>query len=455
MKPLNRSVAGIRGIWGENLTPDVALKFAAAFGTYLERGKIIIGRDTRVSGEVLTQAVLTGLASVGCDATDIGVVPTPTCQLAVEKNEANGGVVLTASHNPGEWNGLKFLNREGHFLNQTEYDNFITIFDQNLINYIQKPGLHTIQKGQDFNREAIDLHIHELLNQVNVQNIREQRFKVVLDAVNGAGSRLLIPLLEQLGCTVIPVYCEESGEFLRGAEPMPEHLGVLCERVKKEKANVGFAVDPDADRLSLVTETGQALGEEMTLPLVARHILSHRPEGSVVTNLSTSMAIDHVAREFQVPVIRTKIGEAHVVSAMKENHCLIGGEGNGGVIFPAVHYARDTGVGAVLILESLAELGQTISQAAQSIPVFTMIKKKIEVPLKKITPILEALKIQYPDAEINTLDGVKVIWKDRWLHVRKSGTEGLLRIFAEAADQKLVRNMADQAIQCVQSLLKD
>ncbi|MBN2105233.1 phosphoglucosamine mutase [bacterium] len=454
MKPLNRSVAGIRGIWGENLTPDVAVKFAAAFGTYLKKGKVIIGRDTRASGEILTQAALTGLASSGCDVTDIGIVPTPTCQLAVENNVVDGGIVLTASHNPGEWNGLKFINREGHFLSQTEYETLIRIFDNNTIEYVQHPGFCNLQQGPDFNRDAIDMHIHNLMKHINVQNIREKKFKVVLDAVNGAGSRLLIPLLEQLGCTVITLYCDESGDFPRGPEPMPEHLGALCSRVTKEKADIGFAVDPDADRLSLVTETGRALGEEMTLPLVARHVLSRSPEGSIVTNLSTSMAIDHVAREYRVPVIRTKIGEAYVVDGMKKNQCLIGGEGNGGVIFPAVHYARDTGVGVALILDSLAASRQSLSQTAQSIPAFVMIKKKMEVPLEKIAPVQEALKTRYTDAEIDTLDGVKAVWKDRWLHVRKSGTEGLLRIFTEASDQKKADELAIQAIQLIESILK-
>ncbi|MBN1781056.1 phosphoglucosamine mutase [bacterium] len=454
MKPLNQSVAGIRGIWGENLTPGIAVRFAAAFGTYLKNGKILIGRDTRSSGELLTHAALVGLSSVGCDVTDIGIVPTPTCQLAVEKNVVDGGIVLTASHNPGEWNGLKFLNREGHFLSQAEYDEFIKIYDQNTIAYADRPTLARFQQGEAFNKEVIDLHIHELLKHVDADRIRKQHFKVVLDAVNGAGSRLLVPLLEELGCTVITLYCDESGVFPRGAEPMPEHLGTLCGEVRKINAHLGIAVDPDADRLSLVDENGRALGEEKTLPLAARHVLSQRPEGCVVTNLSTSMALDCVAREFNVPVIRTKIGEAHVVGGMKMNHCLIGGEGNGGVIFPAVHYARDSGVGTVLILESMAASGKSLSGLAEQIPAFVMVKRKMDVPLEKIPGILESLQSAFPDAGTDLTDGVKLIWQNRWLHVRKSGTEGLLRIFTEAATETQALSMADEAIEQIQAGLE-
>lgn len=454
MKPLNQSVAGIRGIWGENLTPDITVRFASAFGTYLKNGKVIIGRDTRTSGEILTHAAIVGLASAGCDVTDIGIVPTPTCQLAVEKNVVDGGIVITASHNPTEWNGLKFLNREGHFLNQKEYEDFISIYNDNQIKYIRKPTLVNLHQGPVFNNEAIELHITELLKQVDSYKIKEKKFKVVLDAVNGAGSRLLIPLLEHLGCTVITLNCDESGLFARGAEPMPENLTGLCKKVKAEKANIGFAVDPDADRLSLVTEHGKALGEEMTLPLAARHILSKKCEGSIVTNLSTSMAIDYVAREFKVPVIRTKIGEANVVSGMKENKCLIGGEGNGGVILPAVHYARDTGVGIVLILESLAQSGMTLSQMAESIPVLHMVKKKMDVPLEKIPDVLESIKKEYQDAKADTTDGIKLIWEDRWMHIRKSGTEGLLRIFTEAPSDKQAEQMADRAKKHIETMLK-
>lgn len=453
MKPLNRSVAGIRGIWGKNLTPDVAIKYSAAFGTFLKQGKILIGRDTRFSGDILTQAAIVGLSSAGCDVTDIGVLPTPTCQLAVEKNIVDGGIVLTASHNPVEWNGLKFLNREGHFLNQEAFDSFMRIHDSNQIEYVEKPVLTNIRQGSEFNKDAIELHIHEIQKHVDVKKIREKQFQVVLDAVNGAGSRLLIPLLEQLGCTVTPVYCDESGQFLRGAEPMPEHLTTLCDKVRISGADIGFAVDPDADRLSIVTETGQALGEEMTLPLVAQHILSQIPEGSVVTNLSTSMAIDHVAGKFNRPVIRTQIGEAHVVTGMKENRCVIGGEGNGGVIFPAVHYARDTGVGVALILDYLSKAEKSISEIAGTIPHYVMIKKKIDVPLQKIPDILQKLQIKYADAEVNTVDGVKLIWKDRWLHVRKSGTEGMLRVFAESVSAEAAEDMTESTLSFIKSML--
>ena len=454
MRPLNKSVAGIRGIWGENLTPSAAVKFSAAFGTYLKQGKVLIGRDTRTSGELLTQAAITGLASSGCDVTDIGIVPTPTCQLAVEKNIVDGGIVITASHNPGEWNGLKFLNREGHFLNQDEYDVFTHIHDHDEIIYTRSPSMQQVRQGADFNQDAIQLHIHELLKVVEARKITERHYRVALDAVNGAGSRLLIPLLKSLGCSVIPVFCDESGEFPRGAEPMPEHLTELCRKVIEQKADLGLAVDPDADRLSLVTAEGHPLGEEMTLPLCVRHWLSKGNQGPVVTNLSTSMSIDHVAWEFNQPVIRTKIGEAHVVTGMKKNRCPIGGEGNGGVILPAVHYARDTGVGTVLVLESMAANSKKLSELAAEIPSFVLVKKKMDVPLGKIPGILKSLQGEYPDAQLDLRDGVKAVWENRWLHVRKSGTEGLLRIFAEAPDPETSERLAGEAIQLIRSKLE-
>lgn len=452
MKELTRSVAGIRGIWGESLDPTVAAHYAAAFGKYVKAGTVLIGQDTRVTGNALKHACVAGLLAVGCDVKDIGVCPTPTCQLNVKENDVVGGIVITASHNPGQWNGLKFLSGAGEFLNETENEKFLNIVDNNRIEYHLPEKQSTYFSSSELNQEAIDLHIRKVCAFIDEDLVRQRKFKVALDAVNGAGSRLLLPLLERLGAEVVQLSCEESGIFPRGAEPMPENISALCELVKAEKADIGFAVDPDADRLSIVSNKGIALGEEMTMPLVAQYILQKTP-GVVVTNLSTSMAIDYVVKKYNSKVIRTKIGEANVVSGMKANNCIVGGEGNGGVIVPAVQYARDTGIGIGVVLQLLASSEKSISEVAGEIPKLYMVKKKIDIPKDKIPDAYKYFEQKFASENVNTIDGVKIVWEDHWLHIRKSGTEGLLRVFAEASSAEQAEKMVEDALDEVKKMI--
>jgi phosphomannomutase len=453
-KELHTSVAGVRGIWGVSLFPETALHFSKAFGSYLRGGKVVIGRDTRTTSELLSLAAVLGLISSGCEVIDIGVCPTPTCQLSVQMFQADGGLIITASHNPEEWNGLKFVNREGEFLSPDEHETFMRISDQDTVGLVDVYHVKPFNETVEFHQKAIETHIHKISRHVDVNNIRRRQFHVVLDAVNGAGSQLLIPLLKHFACRTHELNCQENGLFTRGPEPRGENLSELCKLVKRENADIGVAVDPDGDRLSLVTEKGDALGEELTLPLVAQHILRKFGSGGVVvTNLSTSMAIDTVADRYGAKVIRTKIGEAHVVSAMKKNNCIVGGEGNGGVIVPEVQYARDSGVGIGIVLDSLTETEQTLSELAREVPQYFMIKKKLVCDQNKIPELLDSLAKLDSDAEIDRTDGVKIVWKDRWVHIRKSGTEGLLRVFAETTTIKEAERMVDSTIKKIESII--
>jgi len=452
MAELVRSVSGIRGIWGESLFPTTAVKYAAGFGTFVKGGKILLGRDTRTTGDALRYACIASLLSVGCEIIDIGICPTPTCQLNVKELEVNGGIIITASHNPGQWNGLKFVNAAGEFLDQENHDKLIDIIDHNKTSYCLCSQIKTFRENKNLNEQAIKNHINKICDYIDVDVIRGKGFKVVVDACNGAGSILIIPLLQELGCQIIKLNCEANGIFPRQPEPTAGNLTELCAFVKKEKADIGFAVDPDADRLSLVSERGEALGEEMTLPLVTQHILKKKG-GVTVTNLSTSMAIDYVAKQLNTKVIRTKIGEAHVVSAMKKHQCYVGGEGNGGVIIPEIQYARDSGVGIGIILDLLASTGKAISYLASQIPKYYLEKKKINYPSNKIRSMIEYLQNKYPEAKIDTTDGIKMIWNDSWLHIRKSGTEDILRIFAEATTLEKAEHLVDKTIETVKTLL--
>ncbi|MBN1154546.1 phosphoglucosamine mutase [candidate division KSB1 bacterium] len=452
MTNLKRSVAGIRGIWGESLFPETAVHYASAFAMFIGGGKVVIGRDTRTTGTPLKYAALSALLSYGCEVIDIDIAPTPTCQLAVEKFKANGGIIITASHNPFEWNGIKFVNSRGEFLNEHNFKAITDLIDNHQIKYQPINKNIVYDSASDYHTLAIDEHIKEISGVIDVDLIRSRSFKVAFDAVNGAGSRLMFPLFKHLNVEVVPIYCDESGQFPRGAEPMPENLTALSALVKKSGADIGFAVDPDADRLSIVSEFGEPLGEEMSLPLVAQHIVSQTP-GVIVTNLSTSMAIDFVAEKYHCKLIRTKIGEANVVQGMKDNHCIVGGEGNGGIILPQIHYSRDTGIGIGLILDYLAKSGKTISELANTIPKLYMVKSKLDLDEISIQKAIDYVKVHYESADVNTLDGVKVTWKDSWMHLRQSGTEGMLRIFAEASSVEKAQGMVDEITAKIKKLI--
>jgi phosphomannomutase len=430
------SVAGIRGVVGQSLTPEVASGFAAAFGTFCGRGKIVVGRDSRHSGPMLELAVEAALQSVGCDVVKIGIVPTPTVQLTVRELKARGGIAITASHNPPQWNALKFVSSEGIFLDQGRGQQVISIYKERKQKYAAFDQL-----GFSFRyQSAVQEHVDKILalKFIDIQAIKKRRFKVVVDTCHGAGGPIFELLLKKLGCRVISLYPETSGDFPHPIEPQARNLKKLEAAVKKHKADIGFATDADVDRLSIVSDKGRALGEEYSMALAARLMLSNK-RGTVVTNLSTSRMVEDVAREKGCQVIRTAIGEANVVGAMKHHKAVIGGEGNGGIIIPGLNYGRDATAGMTIILQLMAKTGKSISQLADGIPFYHMIKETVEVnnPQK----LLAAVKKAFQGHKTDTRDGVKVIFPEAWLHVRASGTEPIVRVIAEAKDGKTAREL--------------
>jgi phosphomannomutase len=439
------SVSGMRGRVGEALTPEIVAQFAAGFGAWAlarsgGKAEIVVGRDSRVSGPMFQPVVHAALQSVGCDVIDIGMVPTPTVQLAVEHHKAAGGLAITASHNPIEWNALKFVGPSGLFLDAAEAADMRKIVEGR-IPRATWDKLGTVSKDQDAARD----HIEKILALpfLDVDGIRKRGFKVGLDCVRGAGGVFMPVLLELLGCKLATINMEPDGRFPRPPEPVPENLGELQKLVEDSHCDIGMAVDPDVDRLALVSEEGVAIGEDYTLALAAKVVLRHR-KGVVVTNLSTSRIIDDIAREAGSRVIRTPVGEVNVATRMRTEKAPIGGEGNGGVILSELHLGRDAPVGAVLMLQLLLEEGKPLSKIVASYPRYVIVKDKLARPAAPLDTVYDALKRAFPDAEVDTQDGLRLTWPDRWVHIRPSGTEPIVRVIAEAPSaaeaEKLVRD---------------
>jgi phosphomannomutase len=454
MKPMIISLSGVRGIIGENLTPDVLSKLAASFGTILRGGKVVVATDSRISRQMCLDAVTSGLISSGCGVINIGISPTPSLQIMIQELKARGGICITASHNPPEWNGLKFYSSEGILLGKTPAKKLLSTYERSRIspaparrggiNYVPWDKLGEVREK----KEAHLFYINAVLKKLNVKLIRKRKFKVVIDCGNGAGAVSAPVFLEKLGCQVIKLNCETHGFFNRPPEPIPKNIGELRSVVPRKKAEVGFAQDADADRLAIVSEEGKCLGEDYSLALAAQFVLTHKP-GPVVTNLSTTMAIDDVAEKFGCRCLRTKIGEINVVETMKRVGAVIGGEGNGGVIFPSVHYGRDSLVGMGLILQYMAETHMPISALVKSIPQYHI--KKGKIPVKGAgRDILKKLRSSFKDAKLDLRDGVKAMWGDCWVHVRPSGTEPVVRIVAEAKTKK----KASQLYKMAESLIQ-
>ena len=426
------SVSGIRGRVGEGLTPEVVIRYAGAFGAWATgRGKsraIVVGRDSRVSGPMFHRIVLGALESVGCRVIDIDLTTTPTCQLAVEHHHAAGGLMISASHNPIEWNALKFIGPSGLFLEAAEGVEMRSLVDRGIPN-VTWDKLGTIERDD----EAIERHLARVLSIpfLDVEGIRKRRFHVALDCVRGAGATIMPSLLERLGCVTTAVNLDPDGRFPRPPEPVAENLGELERLVLGAGAAVGFAVDPDVDRLALVSEGGKAIGEDYTLALAARLVLKHR-KGKVVTNLSTSRILEDVAAEAGTEVIRAPVGEVNVAVKMRETGAPIGGEGNGGVILSEVHLGRDAPVGAALLLQLLHEEGRPLSKIVGSLPRYVIVKDKLDRPNASLSTVYEAMRAAFPDAAVDTQDGLRLSWPDRWVHVRPSGTEPIVRVIAEA-----------------------
>ena len=448
---LEVSVSGFRGRVGDPLTPDFVCSLAAAFGTFvrrahgvgdLQRGAILIGRDSRTSGPMLASAVSSGLVSVGCDVVDLGVVPTPTLMLAVENSDAVGGIEVTASHNPAEWNALKFATPEGTFLDGDTMSAFLEFaaHEEPVRSAWNELGEVRTDDG------AIGRHLEAILDlpQLDLPALRARRFRVALDCVRGAGATIMPQLLEELGCEVVAINTEMDGHFPRDPEPTAENLAEFADFVRAEGADVGLAVDPDVDRLSLVNERGVPLGEDLTLALASSVVLRRTP-GKVVTNLSTSRVVEDVARAHGGELVRAPVGEINVALRMQSEAAVVGGEGNGGVILPDLHYTRDAPVAAALILQHLVDEGSTISAAVDRWPVYAIVKKKISFPKEGLSDAYAELKNQLESDGVDSADGARFYWDARqaWLHVRPSGTEPVVRLIAEAPG----RNEAEELIE--------
>jgi len=436
------SVSGIRGRVGFGLTPEVVARYAAAFGAWaLAPGKsraVVLGRDSRVSGPLFHGVARAALESVGAEVIDVGLTTTPTLQLAVEHHHAAGGLCITASHNPIEWNALKCVGPAGLFLNADE-GAAMRAFVAGGTPYATWDKLGTTRPDH----EAIARHLDAVLKlpYIKVAAIRERRFRVAYDACRGAGGAIIPQLLERLGCEVHAINLETDGRFPRPPEPVPENLGELERLVKETGAQIGLATDPDVDRLAVVSEEGRAIGEDYTLAFAARVVLRHR-KGHVVTNLSTSRVLDDTAAEFGQRVIRAPVGEVNVALRIRAERAVLGGEGNGGVILPELHLGRDAPLGVALLLQMLTEDRRTVSQITAASPRYAIIKDKLNRPAASLDTVYAALKAAFPDAESDTQDGLRLAWPDRWVHIRPSGTEPVVRVIAEApthaAAQKLV-----------------
>jgi phosphomannomutase len=445
MKSLIISLSGVRGIIGKDLTPDVLSRLAGSFGTILPKGKVVVATDTRISREMCQRAVVSGLISTGCEVINLGICPTPALQTMIPKLKAQGGICITASHNPPDWNGLKFYTGEGILLGPARAKRLISIFDKSKVNYVPSRKLGTVKEE----KRACSIYKNAVLRLLNAKLIRKKRFKVVIDCADGAGSVVAPAFLKELGCQVTRLNCGLSGTFNRPPEPIPQNLAGLRSLVRRKKAEIGFAQDPDADRLAVVSNEGKCLGEDYSLVLATQLILSHSP-GVVVTNLSTTLALDKVAEKFGCPVIRSKVGERNVVEMMKKKGAVIGGEGNGGIILPSLHYGRDSLAGMGLILQHMAETGRSISELADSLPRFHIIKRKI--PLKKMSAMkaIHRIRSHFKDAKFDLRDGVKAMWDESWVHVRPSGTEPVLRIVAEARTKSEAMRIYRQAAAVVE-----
>ena len=428
------SVSGVRGRVGEALTPEVVAKFASGFGAWAlskspsGHATIVVGRDSRVSGPMFQPVVHAALQSVGCNVMDIGMVPTPTVQMAVEYHHAAGGLAITASHNPIEWNALKFIASSGLFLDNAESGEMRKVVD-GTIPRATWDKLGTISVDKD----AAGRHIEKILALpfLDVEGIRKRKFRVALDCVRGAGGSFMPILLEFLGCRVEAIHMETDGRFPHSPEPVAENLGDLQQLVRESGSEIGMAVDPDVDRLALVSEDGAAIGEDYTLALAAKVVLRHR-KGVVVTNLSTSRIVDDIAAEAGSRVIRAPVGEVNVATRMRAENAPIGGEGNGGVILSELHLGRDAPVGAALMLQLLLDAGTPLTKIVGAYPRYIIVKDKLDRPNAPLDKVYEALTREFPTAEADRQDGLRLTWPDRWVHVRPSGTEPIVRVIAEA-----------------------
>ncbi len=463
MSSLKVTVAGIRGIIGESLTPGIVLDYTMVFASLLKEKTIIIGTDTRVSHNMIKHAVVSALLAMGKDVIDIGIVATPTVQLMVRHAKAAGGIMITASHNPIMWNGLKFISSQGIFLDENEMHHLFMLYDEKkkadasngtIEDKLNQSPAHPVswqQLGQlSYRIDAVDIHFDRVCKQLDLPLIRSANLSVVVDVCNGAGALLTPRFLERLGVAYTIINSEPNGKFAHSPEPLPENLGQLKEAVLKHSADIGFAQDADADRLAIVNEAGEAIGEDYTLVLVMDYILSttlHPENGHVATNLSTTQAFADVANKYGSKVIHTKIGEVNVSKALMKKGAIVGGEGNGGVIVPSIGLGRDSFAGIGFMLQFMAASKKTVSELVHGVPQYKVVKARVNCTHpSEISRILEQVKNVFSNEVMDLQDGVKVIFKDSWLHVRASNTEPILRYFAEAKTYAEAQALIDRVL---------
>ncbi|MEO8234486.1 MAG: phosphoglucosamine mutase [Flavobacterium sp.] len=452
---LIKSISGIRGTIGgkvgDNLTPVDAVKFASAYGTFLKQNsnkdklKVVIGRDARISGPMIHNLVMNTLLGLGIDVIDLGLSTTPTVEIAVPLENADGGIILTASHNPKQWNALKLLNAKGEFLSGDDGAKILEIADAEAFNFSDVDTLGEITVNDSY----MDIHIDEVLNLplVDAEAVAKRKYKVVVDAVNSSGGIIIPNLLEQMGVEVVKLYCTPNGDFPHNPEPLKEHLGDICKLVLEEKADFGIVVDPDVDRLAFISNDGEMFGEEYTLVACADYVLSKTP-GNTVSNMSSSRALRDITNKHNGNYQASAVGEVNVVELMKKTNAIIGGEGNGGIIYPELHYGRDSLVGVALFLTYLANQEKTVAELRASYPQYYMSKNKIELtPQIDVDAILKAMTEKYKNENITTIDGVKIDFAENWVHLRKSNTEPIIRIYTEAATQQEADKLAIQIIE--------
>ena len=457
---LIKSISGIRGTigggQGDNLTPIDAVKYAAAYGAYVklqrkkENYRVVVGRDARISGEMMQQLVMNTLVGMGINVIDLDLSTTPTVEMAVMMEKADGGIILTASHNPKQWNALKLLDHNGEFLNAAAGQKILDLAESADLQFAEVDFLGKIMRNDAY----IDLHIDEILqlDLVDKAAIEKANLKVVVDGVNSTGGIAIPLLLEALGVEAIKLYCNPTGEFPHNPEPLKEHLGDLMKMVKDERADFGIVVDPDVDRLAFVDENGEMFGEEYTLVAVADYVLQNTP-GNTVSNMSSSRALRDVTRKLGGEYHASAVGEVNVVQMMKDTNAIIGGEGNGGIIYPELHYGRDSLVGVALFLSYLAQAKVSVSTLRKEYPVYFMSKKKIQLtPQINVDEILAGMANIYSKEDVNTIDGVKINFKDHWVHLRKSNTEPIIRIYTEAATQEKADTIADAIIKEIKDI---
>ena len=459
---LIKSISGIRGTIGgapgEGLTPVDAVKFAAAYGTWLKskspdkKLRVVIGRDARLSGDMINQLVCSTLCGLGIDVIDLGLSTTPTVEIAVPIENAQGGIILTASHNPKQWNALKLLNEKGEFISGQEGETLLEIAEKEDFLFAHIDSIGTWIKDDSYLQKHIDLILN--LPLVNRKAIANANFSIVVDAVNSTGGLFIPALLKALGVnTITELYCEPTGHFPHNPEPLPEHLTELSNAVQLNRADLGISIDPDVDRLALVCEDGSMFGEEYTLVAVGDYVLKHTP-GNTVSNMSSTRALRDVTEKWGQSYAASAVGEVNVVVKMKETNAVIGGEGNGGIIYPELHYGRDALVGIALFLSHLAEKKCSVSELRNSYPKYTISKNKIELtPSIDVDKILIEMSDKYKDFEVDTLDGVKIYFNQEWVHLRKSNTEPIIRIYSESENEEKAKQLAVKIIEEIKNLI--